>query len=172
MPLDIDEYLQVPPTNQLPRFTFDVTRDPQGMAINPPIPQAVLDKTAVEPPLAKMSVTIMSEAFQWTVDIKPGLPANENEKPKEYVTVKDVIYGLYKDLQTRLDDVDQQKMAPAVLEKATLACQLRRERLKQLEKRDVPAGLKRVDLLAKNHRFKGLQLDPRNGNWVLRVEEM
>ncbi|KAJ2915763.1 hypothetical protein MD484_g4642, partial [Candolleomyces efflorescens] len=172
MPLDIDEYLRVPPTNQLPHFTFDLTRDPQGMAIKPPIPQVVLDRAAVEPPVAKMSVTIMAEAFQWTVDIKPGPPTNANEKPKEYVTVKDVIFGLYKNLQNMLDDYDQQKMAPAVLEKAKFACQCRRERIKQVEKRDESAGLKRVDLLGKDHRFKGLQIDPRNGNWILRVEEM
>ncbi|KAJ2922963.1 hypothetical protein H1R20_g14144, partial [Candolleomyces eurysporus] len=171
MSLDLDPYLKVPPTNQLPHFTFDLTRDPQGMGIRPALPKAVLDQPAVQPPVAKMSITITSEAFQWVVEIKPGLP-DDNERPKEYVTVKDVLYGIYKDLQSKLNEVDQEKMSRSVLEKAGLACQLRRERIKLLEKRNESAGLKRVDLLYKSHRFKGLAVDRRNGNWVLDVEDM
>ncbi|RXW21470.1 hypothetical protein EST38_g4386 [Candolleomyces aberdarensis] len=172
MSLDLDSHLQIPPTNQLPCFTFDLTRDPQGMGIKPALTKAVLDQPAVQPPVAKMPITIVSEAYQWVVEVRPGLPANADERPREYVTVKDVLYGIYNDLQGRLNEVDQQKMSLSVLEKAGLACQLRRARIKQLEKRDESAGLKRVDLLYKSHRFKGLAVDPRNGNWVLHVEEM
>ena len=135
MTLDLDKYLQVPPLNQLPFFDFDLTRNPQGMGIKPALTKAVLDKPAVQPPVAKMPITIKAEAFQWVVDIKPGLPSDANEEPKEYVTVKDVLCGLYQDLQRRLNELDQQKMDDPVRERAGLACQRRRERMKKLEKR-------------------------------------
>jgi hypothetical protein len=172
LPLDIDEYLEIPYSNQLPYFTYDLTRDPQVMAIKPSLPKSVLERPAVQPPVESMSITVRSEAFQWVICIKPGLPSKANEKPKRYVTVKDVLDGIYRDLQTRVKGVDQEKMAAPTLEKAMSACRYRRERLDLLEKRVEPPGLKRVDLLYKNHRFKGLSFDPRTGQWVLRVQEM
>ena len=86
--------------------------------------------------------------------------------------MKDVLYGIYDDLQTQVSPGDYQAIVAAVKEKVALAYQRRCQRLRTREKKDESGeGIKRIDFLYDAYRFRGIVLDAMVGMWQLEVDE-
>ncbi|TEB26036.1 hypothetical protein FA13DRAFT_1583624, partial [Coprinellus micaceus] len=175
--LVLDQCLQVPPTHQLPLFSYDMMRDPRGRyAIVPSLPEAMLHKPAVTPPQGKLTILVKS-GLRWDIEIRPALPAADSSgaRPQRplYVTVGDTLCAIYDDLQKGLRPEDLAVLPPEHQAGVEVAFRRRRDRMKSKKEKwdDATESKRRIDLLGISHRFVGLVYSPEDEKWVLRFED-
>ncbi|KAF5339137.1 hypothetical protein D9611_011137 [Ephemerocybe angulata] len=165
----LDPALQVPGATKLPPFVWDMMRDPQGPhAIVPVLPRATLERPAVTPPLEQMTIAVMPLS-----DVHPPWPVAITPSSSPYVTVRDVLQGLFVDLQIGLAP-ENWRVAGEAQARIRLAAERRVERMRKKgdERRDRPEhGRKRLDLLLERYRFGGLLYNPKLQMWELKLEE-
>jgi hypothetical protein len=138
-----------------PKITFDVSFDPSttllsSLALTP----RVLAEAATTPPLA--SLTILSTFLPWNLNIRPA-----SQKPGAFVTVADVLRGLYRSLRLPVTPAEFDHI-PTVADRQLVsdAYEHRCERMNRKDpvgaSEERSKGVKRVDFLMRNHRFLGL----------------
>lgn len=137
---------------RLPRFNFDLSLDPAStLASFSALTPNVRAEPATSPPLS--SVVILSEFLPWKLTINASSPG-----PNSFVTVWDVIEGLYRALRLRVRTAELSK-APAKHQPfISRAFERRwsRQRDPVLAREEQMKGIKRIDFLMENHRFIGL----------------
>lgn len=149
--LTIHPILGLPLTGTLP-FKFDVTRDPactlefDASSILTP---AVLAEAATMPPLHMM--VLNCEDFPWQLVIRP-------QNSKEFVTVSDVLSGIYASLRIPVNSGDFNGLSKEQQRMITQTFFHRYDRLGETEagEKEKVKGVKRVDFLVGRNSFAGL----------------
>ncbi|KAJ7638517.1 hypothetical protein FB45DRAFT_903109 [Roridomyces roridus] len=129
-----------------PALGFDVSSDPAhtlSSLLSPP----VLAEPATTPCLP--CVTIVSDLFPWRISIYPS-----SSKPGAYVTVADVLCGIYRELRQQVpaDDHDLVSAPQHILDAASRSFYARCKR----DASQRPRGLRRIDFLQGRRAFSGL----------------
>jgi hypothetical protein len=136
-----------------PKIAFDVSYDPSTTILASLTPR-VLAAAATTPPLP--SLTILSTFLPWNINIRPA-----SQKPGAFVTVADVLTGLYRGLRLPVTPVEFDHI-PTIADKERVnrAYEHRYERINRNDTvgayEERRKGVKRVDFLMGNHRFLGL----------------
>ncbi|KAJ7507439.1 hypothetical protein B0H11DRAFT_1705347 [Mycena galericulata] len=149
-------------------MAFNVSYDPAYAS--PSLSPRVLAEPATSPPLP--CVTILSDLFPWRISIYPS-----SSKPGAYVTVADVLHGLYRGLRHR---VRKEELETISVPKPFIASvrQAFHNRCSRLARTVDPAaadsearkGIRRIDFLLGNHMFTGLLPTSENPDvWKLAV---
>ncbi|EAU89736.1 hypothetical protein CC1G_07461 [Coprinopsis cinerea okayama7 len=159
----LETSLSVPKPGRLRPFNYDLWRNPDNDPFTPgkSVTRELLERPAVLPPVDSMTIVIRSYIMPLSFDIRP------HGHKRGYLTVGDVLWGLYRSLKK---PIDLSAIQPQVRQQVLLDFQNRARTLKQKEgsQYEEPS---RIDLLAKCHLFSGLSLDAKTGNWELVVEE-
>ncbi|KAF9447306.1 hypothetical protein P691DRAFT_802630 [Macrolepiota fuliginosa MF-IS2] len=155
----IHEYLEMPP------FNFDVSVDPgtNPAMRNSPHLQSVSDSPATSSHLP--SFTLVSQYLPWEIVILPS--------SKSYVTVSDVLYGLYRGLRLPVSHDEYAYETEDKKDKISFAYHRRLERYASnpgLMEQEMQKGVKRVDYLTGVHRFGGISETGRPGVFKLRLK--
>lgn len=149
--LTIHQILALPLTGTLP-FKFDVTRDPartlefDSSSILTP---AVLAEPATTPPLDVM--VLNCEDFPWQFVIRP-------QNSKEFVTVSDVLSGIYASLRIPVNYGDFYGLSEEKQSMITQTFFHRYDRHGETEakEKEKAKGVKRADFLVGRNAFAGL----------------
>lgn len=149
--LTIHQILGLPLTGTLP-FKFDVTRDPactlefDSSSILTP---AVLAEPATTPPLDRM--VLQCDEFPWQLVICP-------QNSKEFVTVSDVLSGIYSSLRIPVNSGDYNGLSEEKQRMITQTFFHRYDRHGETEARgkEKAKGVKRVDFLIRRNFFTGI----------------
>ncbi|KAJ7499241.1 hypothetical protein FB451DRAFT_1204772 [Mycena latifolia] len=138
-------------------LAFDVSYDPAyTVSASSGLSPRVLAEPATTPPLP--CVTISCDLFPWRVAIYPS-----SSKPGAYVTVADVLNGIYRDLRHRLRKEELATMSASQPFMASVH-QTFYHRCNMLARAVDPAaadsearkGIRRIDFLLGKHTFCGL----------------
>lgn len=150
----------------IPPFNFDVSLDPVA---NPAMRdnlhlQRIRNDPATDPP--EPSITLVSRHLPWEIVISAS--------SKSYVTISDVLYGLYRALRLPVSQVEYDRETPEKQKEVARAYYNRFERHVSnplLMEQEKAKGVKRVDFLTGAHRFKGLSKTERPNVWRLRLKQ-
>jgi len=152
---------------EIPSFDFDVSLDP---ATNPAMRdnrdlQRILNDPATYPPLP--SLTLVSSHLPWDLNI--------SRSSQLYVTVADVLGGLYRALRICATQGELGREAE-VKRAAILRAHMRRcERLISSDPRKMDhernRGPRRIDFLAGAHHLRGLVKTERPNVWYLQLSK-
>ncbi|KAJ7755616.1 hypothetical protein DFH07DRAFT_821177 [Mycena maculata] len=138
-------------------MAFDVSYDPAyTVSASPVLSPRVLAEPATTPHLP--CVTIMSDLFPWRISIYPS-----SSKPGAYVTVADVLNGIYRGLrqQVRRDELDTLPVPQPFVTAVRKAFHSRCSRVARAgdpvaADSEARKGIRRMDFLLGNHMFAGL----------------
>ncbi|KAJ6627511.1 hypothetical protein B0H10DRAFT_1994944 [Mycena sp. CBHHK59/15] len=152
-----------------PRMAFDVSYDPAyTVASSPVLSSRVLAEAATSPCLP--CVSIISDLLPWRIDIHPS-----SSKPGAYVTVADVLNGIYHALRHPLSGEELAATPAAIVPSIRQAFHSRCSRLAYANdptaaKSEARRGIRRIDFLLGNHQFVGLLSTSQNPDvWKLVV---
>jgi hypothetical protein len=149
-----------------PAFDFDVSIDPAqnpAMRDHPQLLRA-RNELATNPPVPFL--IIASLKLPWEITILPSTGP--------YVTVSDVLGGLYRALRLPAREEEYYRENPEKQNAISLAYYNRFERHvanRELREREKQKGVKRIDFLAGVHRFRGLSKTERPNVWNLKFKQ-
>jgi hypothetical protein len=162
--------------------------------VHPPPPD-LLDEPATNPPLAQMVITFPLLPAAWEIKIVPGMaptslsgmdgffsPATnvhtalhgspEQNPSRGYITILDVLYGLYTSLRTILHPAEYHSLVstpPFSEDAVTAAFWARLAQIEDPNKKEEQRrrGIRRVDFLGNRTRFLGLAGTLKGDVWEL-----
>jgi len=138
---------------RLPRYNFDLSVDPTSTlaSSSSALTPEIRAEPATSPPLS--SVVILSEFLPWKLTIDASSPG-----PNSFVTVWDVIVGLYRALRLRVRTAELSYVPAKHQPFISKAFEHRwaRQRDPAVAREEQTNGIKRIDFLMENHRFIGL----------------
>ncbi|KAJ7122760.1 hypothetical protein C8R44DRAFT_621220 [Mycena epipterygia] len=146
-------------------MAFDVSNDP---AYTVSLSPRVLAEPATTPCLP--CVTIISDLFPWRISIHPS-----SSKPGAFVTVADVLHGLYRDFSRRLRREELESISVPFMTSLRQAFYSRCSRLARAvdpaaADSEARKGIGRIDFLLGSHIFSGLLPTSENPDvWKLSV---
>lgn len=157
----IHPYLEL---SSVPAINYDVMDHPSSVLDHHHhrISSRVFTEPASTPPLRKLS--IMSEHLPWTISVSASNGS--------YVTVGDVLDGVYRALQKNITPADYNSLSSHDGRRATRAYEqrYRRHRSNQAYELEKRGGMKRVDLLMGRTKFWGLAMTSHGSDmWHLSV---
>lgn len=152
---------------EVPSFDFDISLDPHtnpAMRDNLHL-QRILNDPATHPPLP--SLTFVSSHLPWEINI--------SRTSQPYVTISDVLGGLYRALRTCATQGELSREAE-VKRAAILRAHMRRSERhlpndRRTMERERSKGPRRIDFLAGNHYFRGLVKTERPNVWYIQLRQ-
>jgi hypothetical protein len=131
------------------QYHFDISKDPAQTNSTVLTPQ-VLAEAATSPPLSE--ILLVSRYLPWRLEILPS-----SSKPDAFVTVSDVLGGLYCALRIAVKEGEFNSLAETGQRKVKEAFK-KRCADKDAEEKEREKGMKRIDYMMGHHRFAGLSL--------------
>jgi hypothetical protein len=137
-------------------MTLDVSYDPAyTVSASPVLSPRVLAEPAITAHLPYF--TIVCDALPWHISIRPS-----SSKPGAYITVADVLNGIYRDLRrpVRTEELEVMALPPHFISSVRQAFYTRCSRLAQVDpaaaNSETRKGIRRIDFLLGNSLFAGL----------------
>ncbi|KAI0628662.1 hypothetical protein C8Q77DRAFT_1147476 [Trametes polyzona] len=165
----IDPLLEVLPSPALPPLLWDISTHPENMRLGSAhslTTQRLMQSDTVRCaarssvknsrlPLHK--VVLIFPGVPLEVEIMPSADARWSDRPLPYVTVGDLLYGLYRSLRTSVQQDEYERLSVSEREALRRAFDARLRRDPQHHTQNLEHGIRRIDYLGERRRFLGIR---------------